>query len=283
MNIKQAVQFTAGRLRNASDTAQLDAELLVGSSCNKTRAQLLAYPEIELSATQIALLDKNVERRVLGEPIAYILGHKEFWSLDFTVTRDTLIPRPETEHLLEWVLENFSKNSFLKVADLGTGAGAIAIALAHARPHWILHATDQSPAALDVATHNALKHQIHNIKFFLGHWCEALIEKNYDLIISNPPYIATADPHLEQLKFEPLIALQAGHDGLDAIRIIIRQTHNYLNPGGYLVLEHGMGQGQTILSLLAAANYFHYEDHLDLAGIDRFVSASKPESCSNYS
>ena len=212
------------------------------------------------------------EKRLAGEPIAYILGKKEFWSLEFTIDEKVLIPRPETELLVEIILQIDS--SCINIADLGTGSGAIAIALAKERPNWQITATDISEEALEVARSNAQKLEIQNIEFYCGDWGEALPDKKYDVIVSNPPYIDKNDPHLKQgdVKFEPKIALESG-DGLSSIRKIIAQAKSRLKTNGLLVLEHGHDQSKAIQHLLQKYNYKDIVPHKDLANIYRAIMA----------
>lgn len=253
-----------------STTPRLDAELLLAHVLERPRSFLYTYPEQQLTdELQNCLLD-YIERRRQGEPIAYILGHKEFWSLEFTVSKDTLIPRPETEHIIEWALANLP-TSPATIADMGTGSGAIAIALAHERPQWLVHATDTSAAALNVAINNAAKHRIANIEFYLGPWFDALPNQRYTAIISNPPYIAAGDPHLQQLSFEPFNALCAADEGLAAFKIIIANAKRHLLPGGKLVLEHGYNQAEILAGLFAEAGFTYIESHCDLAQQTRFM------------
>lgn len=263
-------------LKNHSETPRLDAELLMTVCTNESREYLLTHAEEKLTLAQEKKLNTLVQRRIKGEPIAYILGHKEFWSLNLFVNKDVLIPRPETEHLIEWALENLPANEPLLIADLGVGSGAIALTLASERPHWKIHATDSSIRSLFLARRNAIAHQLFNIRYHWGDWCNALHTHHYNAIFSNPPYIPSNDPHLEQLKFEPRGALDGGQDGLDAIRIIISQAQNYLIPGGALIIEHGYDQEKEIITLMQQAGYENVQDHKDIAGLPRYVTGFKP-------
>ncbi len=275
MTTSEAIKKLTQQLKAHSPSAYLDAQLLVAKCINNTRTHLFAYPQQTLTHDQQAQLKKDMIRREQGEPMAYILGEKEFWSLYLKVTPDTLIPRPESEHLVEWLLTHLPADNTLKLADLGTGSGAIAIALAHERPNWQIDAIDESPKALDVAKHNADHHQLTNIHFYQGHWCNALSHQEYSAIVSNPPYIAADDPAMQSLRFEPQQALIAGIDGLDAILEIITQAKTYLIHGGCLVLEHGFEQQQQVLDLLINSGYKQVTGHTDLAGHARFVTAIK--------
>ncbi len=260
------------------ESSRLEAELLAAHVLNFTRAQLYARLDENLSEAQVTAIQNLVKRRLSHEPIAYILGHKEFWSLDLQVTPDTLIPRPETEDLVEWVLNHLSADKHLEIVDLGTGSGAIALALAHERPNWKIIATDRSEKALAVAKSNAQQLKINNVDFRLGSWCDALPSKKYPLIISNPPYIAEHDSHLELLQHEPLSALVANDSGIADLRTIIINAKNYMNNEAYLVLEHGYDQGQGVRKILLQEGYQQVETHLDLNGNERFTSSSWPKA-----
>ncbi len=273
MTIDEAIQQSKLALSAVSDSAQIDALALVSHCTHLTQAQLFAYPELTLSAAQAEQLQHCIKRRCGGEPIAYILGEKEFWSLSLEVTPDVLIPRPETEDMVDWVLKNFPKEQACLVADLGVGSGAIAIALAYERPQWTIHATDKYPNALAVAKRNAERYGLNNIAFYLGDWCQALPKRHYDIMISNPPYIAKDDSHLAQLSFEPVSALASGDDGLSAIKTITETVPQYLVKNGTLVIEHGFDQQAMIQRHLRLLGYSDITPHSDLANIPRFVSA----------
>ncbi len=219
--------------------------------------------------------EELVARRIAGEPVAYLVGCREFWSLPITVTRDTLIPRPDTETLVARALDVLPVESPLQIADMGTGSGAIAIAIAHERPACHLVATDNSAAALDVAASNALRLQLKNITFVTGDWCEALADRQFDLIISNPPYIPRADAHLDSgdVRFEPRAALAAGIDGLDDLTRIAACARRHLKRNGWLLLEHGYDQGEAVRALLAKFGYHDISCHPDDAGHERVAMA----------
>lgn len=273
MKIKTLLQQLNKQLQRCSFTPRLDAELLIAYALNKPRAYLYSHSDEDLNKDAEKSLMSLAKRLIKGEPIAYLLGKKEFYSLELTVNHDVLIPRPETECLVEWVLANIEESGELCVADLGTGSGAIAIALAHNRPHWQVLATDISDKALQVAKHNVEKHHLSNIECYLGNWCQALPEKKFDVIISNPPYIASKDPHLKALSYEPKQALVSGKYGLCDIPEIITQATHQLKNGGTLVLEHGYHQQVDIVLMFENAGYTHIETHNDLAEIPRFVTA----------
>jgi release factor glutamine methyltransferase len=268
-----ALQWASAELAAVSDIPALEAEVLLMHVLQVSRSHLHAWPERELtSARQTNFIDA-VQRCLQGEPIAYITGHREFWSLDLRVTRDTLIPRPETELLVEQVLAALALNDSAHrvVADLGTGTGAIALALATERPGWILHATDFMPATLAVARENAVRLHVDNVIFHQGDWCAALPLVKFDAIVSNPPYIALDDERIDHLVKlnEPHTALFSGADGLDALRQIIVEARNYLKSGGYLFLEHGSLQAAAVRYLFEKAGYTKVDLHRDLAGLER--------------
>lgn len=244
-----------------------DARLLLAEASGFSQASLIASPEKELPAEAEARFRDFAERRRKGEPVAYIVGHKEFYSLDLAVNPAVLIPRPETELLIELALQREFRNA----VDLGTGSGAIALALKKHRSSAKITAVEASAAALAVAQRNAAKHGLQ-VEFVHGQWLQSLA--TFDLIVSNPPYVAENDPHLADLGFEPRSALVSGGDGLDAIREICREARAHLNPGGWLLLEHGMGQDAAVRALLEGAGLESIATWPDLAGIPR-VSGGK--------
>ncbi|RLA11151.1 MAG: peptide chain release factor N(5)-glutamine methyltransferase [Gammaproteobacteria bacterium] len=260
----------------ADDGAQLEADLLLMAAIGCKREQLLMAGDDPLTDDQSRRLETLVERRVEGEPMAYILGKREFWSLELSVTPATLIPRPETERLVEIALQAVT-DQHASVADLGTGSGAIALALANERPHWQLVATDASQAALDVAIDNARALAVTNVEFRQGEWFMPLAGECFDLIISNPPYVADKDLCLQQgdTSQEPRTALAAGVDGLDDLRELIISAARFLLPGGQLLLEHGNDQRAELTRLLAAAGWQQIKCYEDLAGHDRCVLATR--------
>ncbi len=265
-------EILATKFLPGSTTPRLDLELLLAEVLQKPRSFLLAHSELELSCEQAKAFQILYKRRLGGEPMAYILGRKEFWSLVLTINDKVLIPRPETELLVELILQLDNPNA--KVADLGTGSGAIALALAKERPSWQITATDISEDALQVARFNAKKYQMPNIVFYCGDWCQVLPDEKFDVIVSNPPYLAQEDPHLKlgDVKFEPKTALVAG-DGLAAIKKIISQAKNKLRVNGVLALEHGYDQQSAIQKLLQQNGYQEITAYKDLAGIARVVVA----------
>jgi release factor glutamine methyltransferase len=246
-----------------------EARLLLASVTGFSEAAVLAHPERELSSEFMNAFKQQLARRRAGEPVAYILGHKEFYGLELMVNPAVLIPRPETELLVELALQR----DFSSVADLGTGSGAIALALKQQRPKARVVAVEASAAALAVAQRNATQHNL-DIEWRHGRWLEPLGAERFELIVSNPPYVAAGDPHLADLGFEPASALVAGADGLDAIREIVRGARERLAPGGWLLLEHGISQAPAVCDLLAGAGLEDRATWPDLAGIPR-VSGGK--------
>jgi len=259
--------------------SELEATLLLSRALEKPRTHLLAWPDKPLMSGQTERYEALLQRRLAGEPIAHITGEREFWSLLLEVTPDTLIPRPETELLVELALERIPRNAAFRIADLGTGSGAIAAAIGYERPACHIHATDLSAAALVVARRNFERLGLKNIVTAQGSWCEALDPTApFDLIVSNPPYIAEHDAHLTQgdLPREPRRALAAGADGLEAIRVIIADAPRHLVAGGILMLEHGFDQGPDVRRMLADAGFTGVATHRDLGGRERATLAVCP-------
>ena len=315
--IKTLLLLAASQLKAQgieAETAKLEAQLLLQHLINVNRAWLIAHENDALQANIHAAYRALINRRINGEPIAYILGVREFYGLNLKVTPATLIPRPDTETLVDAALAKIdlslapspqpsptrgegditaedgagfspspqrgrgvgerggvAGSGDITILDLGTGTGAIALAIAKHRSQVIVTATDASQAALNVAIENAENLQIANVKFILSDWLINLKGKKFDLIVSNPPYIEVADAHLKQgdLRFEPTSALASGTDGLDAIRTIINQAPQHLNTHGYLLLEHGYNQAESVASLLKQAEFSEIETLKDLGGINR--------------
>jgi len=278
MDIQNLLTSAAERLQSVSDSARLDAELLLCHVLGVNRTYLFTWPERELTDEQLKALEPLLARRQSGEPVAHILGRREFWSLELAVTADTLIPRPETELLVEAALERIPPDAEWQIADLGTGSGAIALAIASERPACHITAVERSPGALKVAQQNAEHLGICNIAFHLGSWFEPLTGQKYQLIVSNPPYIPNADPHLGEgdVRFEPTSALIAGEDGLDDIRYLVANAPQYLKAPGWLLLEHGYDQGKAVVDLLNQADYSAVEDLVDLQGHGRVAVGCQP-------
>jgi len=281
-----AAALTAAALRLAD--AKLDAggaapprreaELLLCAAAGVVRATLIAWPDRDLTLEQAARFEAWVTRRVSGEPIAYILGRCAFHGLELAVTPATLIPRPETELLVDWALEALPADRPLRCADLGTGSGAIAAALAHARPEWDIFAVDRSFEAVAVAAANARAYELRNLLPTCGSWLSAIAADSLDVIVANPPYVPAGDPHLFRgdLRFEPMSALASGPEGLDAIRLIIEDSRRCLRTGGSLAIEHGWDQADDVRTLLAAAGYDGISIQRDLCGHPRMATASYP-------
>ncbi len=269
MHIKQWVNEAAAQLSAVSQSPRLDAECLLAVWLQKPRSFLFAYPEYEFESD--AQLNSFFTRRLSGEPLAYIVGHKEFWSLSFEVTPDVLIPRPETECLVEWLISEYQRP--IKCADLGTGSGAIACALAHERADWEISATDLSPEALAIAIRNAKHLGCDQVQFYQGSWCHALPDQGYDVIVSNPPYIADTDDALEPhvRHYEPIKALIADRSGLSDIETIAAQARSYLTPNGAIVLEHGYQQAETVADILRQAGFERVINHQDFSDLPRFT------------
>jgi release factor glutamine methyltransferase len=248
-----------------------EAELLLLHVLGRERGWLFAHATDLLEPATAEAFAALLQRRIAGEPVAYLLGRRGFWTLDLAVSPATLIPRPETERLVELALERLPEGVPLRIADLGTGSGAIALALASERPLAQIVATDMSGDAIAVAAGNARQHALANVAFRQGSWHAPLAGERFDLIASNPPYIASDDPHLAQgdLRFEPATALASGHDGLDDIRLIIADAPAHLLPGGWLLMEHGWDQGEAIRALLEGAGFVEVETALDLEQRDR--------------
>lgn len=274
-SIALALRSVLSELAQVTEVPQLEAEVLLAYVLDVSRTHLHAWPEKMLTDSQQKKFLELINRRKLGEPIAYLIGRREFWSLDLEVTPAVLIPRPETELLVELVLKNIQAEQAV-IADLGTGSGAIALAIAHERPNWIVHATDESEAALAIAQRNAQRLNLRNVEFHQGHWCQALPKFQFDAIVSNPPYIAEEDPHLTQgdLRFEPRRALVSAGNGLQDIEQIILDARYYLKAAGLLFLEHGSQQAENIVSIFEKAGYTFTRTQQDLADLDRVTIAT---------
>lgn len=259
-------------LQDVSDSARLDAELLIAHVLDLPRTRFITQPDTPIDANQLDKVQATLAQRKQGVPVAYLIGSQHFWDVELAVTRDTLIPRPETEMLVETALTLFGAEQPIHIADLGTGSGAIAIAIAKARPKWQVLATDRYAPTLAIAQHNADNYQLNNIRFLQSNWFDQLApEQRFDMIISNPPYIPEHDPHLQQgdVRFEPHQALRSGEDGLDDIRHLISTSRDFLKPDGWLLLEHGYDQGVAVNALFAQAGYQQIQQQRDLGGHTR--------------
>ncbi|BCS46373.1 SAM-dependent methyltransferase [Pseudomonas amygdali pv. tabaci str. ATCC 11528] len=272
----------ASLLRSAelpdSPTARLDIELLLAAALGKPRSFLHTWPERIVSTEAALAFAGYLQRRCTGEPVAYILGQQGFWKLDLEVAPHTLIPRPETEMLVEAALELAPAFAPAKVLDLGTGTGAIALALANERQQWKVTAVDRVPEAVALAERNRQRLQLDNAQVLNSHWFSALEGQQFDLIISNPPYIADADPHLSagDVRFEPSSALTAGSDGLDDLRTIIADAPVHLSADGWLLLEHGYDQGPAVRELLIRHGFERIQTRRDLGEHERITFGCKP-------
>jgi release factor glutamine methyltransferase len=272
--LQQAIQQLAG-----VDNPRLEAEILLAHALQQSRTWLHARPEQHVTDTQWQQFHAMLARRIAGEPIAYVTGKRDFWDMELAVSKHTLIPRPETERLVELALERIPRDAAWQIADLGTGSGAIALAIARERPQCHLTATDLSAKALAVARDNAERLGVRNIRFRNSHWFETLGEMHFAMIVSNPPYIHPQDPHLQRgdLRFEPADALRSAADGLEDIRHIAAQARSHLAPPGWLLLEHGYDQGQAVKMLFTELGYQQVSVFQDLGENDR-VTLGKWES-----
>jgi release factor glutamine methyltransferase len=261
--------LSVGEALRASGIDAREARLLLAHATGFSEAAVIAAPEKALPQQMASRFAEMVARRERGEPIAYIVGEKDFYGLSLAVNPAVLIPRPETELLVELAL----RHDFDSLADLGTGCGAIALAIKRHRPHARVVAVESSAAALQVAKRNATRFAL-DIELRHGRWCEPLTGERFDVIVANPPYVAAGDPHLAELRYEPPEALVSGADGLDSIREIARAAPEHLKAGGYLFLEHGIGQDGAVRALLRQSGFGELETWPDLAGIPR-VSGGK--------
>ena len=270
-DIKSALKHATLALTPISPSARLDAELLLSTILHQSRTFFYTHPEYALTSLQEEQYQHLVAKRATGIPIAHLTGTREFWSLPLQVTKDTLIPRPETELLVELTLTLLTDTLSAKVLDLGTGSGAIALALASERPHWTLCAADKSQAALNIARENATCLEINNLSLHCSDWFDSIPKQHFNAIVSNPPYIAEHDPHLHQgdVRFEPLSALVSGKNGLDALLYLIQHSQNWLLPGGLLLLEHGFEQGSEVTTALKQHGYQDVQCWKDAQGHDR--------------
>jgi len=276
----------SAELSTVSDTPRLDVEVLLSHILDKDRSFLYTWPEYQLNEQQQQCFDSYFQRRRQGEPVAHIIGQREFWSLPFKVTPATLIPRPETELLVELALElpidegvegDTIEGDSTEVLDLGTGTGAIALALASEKNHWQITAVDAVPAAVQLAEENRqqlnikLPNRFANVQVFQSDWFAELKDQGFDVIISNPPYICEGNQHLKQgdVRFEPLSALVADKQGLSDLQAIINGAQTHLKPHGWLLLEHGFDQGAAVQEMMVNAGYESVATHTDLAGKDR--------------
>jgi release factor glutamine methyltransferase len=272
-----AALATAHRLRTVSDSWRLETEILLAAALDKQRDYLYTWPETELSHEQVQNFEQTMKRRGQGEPISYLLGKQEFWDIELLVNKDVLIPRPETELLVESAIALYKDRAAesLRVADLGTGSGAIALALAKTFPAWRVTAIDASAAALAVAQANSLRLELTNVEFKRASWCDGFDADQFDLIVSNPPYVAPDDAHLQQgdLRFEPSTSLISEEGGLADIKKIIDQSSAHLKEDAWLLLEHGYNQAADVQRIFTEAGFHKQLCRQDLAGLDRMTQA----------
>lgn len=271
IDIRKALEQGLLQLDKSNPESRLEVEILLCEVLKKNRAYLYAHPEQLINPCDLLLFNNYLKLRLQGMPIAYITGHREFWSLDLEVNQHTLIPRHETEKLIELALELMPNQAGTKVLDLGTGSGAIALALAKERPDWQIDACDQSFEALSVAKNNASLHGINNVTFYHSNWFEKIPRTTYQAIISNPPYIDPCDPHLNQgdLRFEPQSALVSSQEGFADLQYIIEQAYDWLLPNGLLLLEHGFQQKGRLAAILEKSGYMKIQCWQDMQGRDR--------------
>jgi len=255
------------------DVAYLEADILLAHCLEKPRSYLRAWPEKEASDAQVERLNMLLQRRLDGEPIAYLVGYKEFWDIRLIVSPATLIPRPETEHLVEHALNLLKPHHTSRVVDLGCGCGAIALAVAKNRPGCHVDAVDYSDEALAITRLNMRQLGLQNVDLIKSNWFAALHNKRFNLILSNPPYVAEDDPHLREgdVRFEPPMALIGGPDGLECIREIINRAPQHLLPGGWIMLEHGYDQASAVKNILINAEFQNVKSHTDLAKQERIT------------
>lgn len=258
-----------------NDVPRMEAEMLLAHTLGKERSYLRAWPEQVVPPEHMNQYRHHLGRRRQGHPIAYLTGRQEFWSLELAVNEHTLIPRPETELLVEHALENIPLDQHLDIADLGTGSGAIALAIAKERPRCRIHASDVSQDTLTVAENNARRHQLNNVRFYQGHWFDAFDQQRFHMVLSNPPYIAEHDVHLTQgdLRYEPRTALTCGLSGLEAIIQIVKSAKLFMHPNAWLYLEHGYQQADEIRKILIDQSYAAVKTLRDLNRHERVTQA----------
>ncbi|MFA6302834.1 MAG: peptide chain release factor N(5)-glutamine methyltransferase [Legionella sp.] len=271
INIRSALEQGLSQLNLNNTDARLEAEILLATALNSTRTYIYAHPEQELNPNQVTHYQNLIQQRAQGTPIAYLTGTRDFWSLTLNVNPHTLIPRHETERLVELALELIPDKPNTQILDLGTGSGAIALALAKEKPHWQIDACDRSQEALDTALGNAQKNGITSVNFYLSDWFKQIPPKRYHAILSNPPYIAEKDPHLNQgdLRFEPQNALVSGQDGFADLQYILEHALNWLLPSGLVLVEHGFEQKLKLKSIINGLGYKNAHTWQDMHGHDR--------------
>jgi len=278
VSISSALDDATARLGEVSESARLDAELLLARAIDMPRSFLFAHPEDALDDAALERLERTLQRRLAGEPMAYITGIKEFWSMELIVSPATLVPRPETELLVDVALRDIPRNAEWQVLDLGTGSGAIALAIARERQLCQVTAVDISTDALAVARENANQLTISNAEFLEGDWTAPVVNQKFKVIVSNPPYVASGDSALGALQAEPALALAAGEDGLDSISKIARDCCEIITDSGLLVLEHGADQRDKVAEILLSYGWQHIQCYDDFSGLPRVSSAHYPTS-----
>lgn len=278
LTIQKLLDTATHQLATTSESARLDAEVLLAFVLEKNRSYLRAWNDKVLDAPTVLQFETLISQRQNGVPIAYLTGTREFWSRNFFVSPDVLIPRPDTEILIEHCLEKIPTNAPFHILDLGTGSGIIAITLACERPNAKIIAVDASEGALNMAKKNAAFHHCQNVEFILSDWFSNVPQIKFDLIVSNPPYICESDEHLTQgdVRFEPQTALIAAENGLRDICHITQNAKSYLRQGGQLTFEHGYNQAQDVQSILKDAHFENVETHRDLAGQSRITTGFLP-------
>ncbi len=277
MNIQQALQQASLNLSDTSTTAILDAQVLLSYVLQCNTAHLAAWPEKELNKDQTTQYLGLIKQRSQGNPVAHLTQQREFWSLHFSVNDSTLIPRPETETLVEYILSVFGNNKNITLLDMGTGTGAIAISIASEKPSWEIIASELSSDALALAKHNSDFHQTNNVNLIQSDWFSNITRHDFDIIVSNPPYIADDDPHLQQgdVRFEPESALVSGDTGMDDIEHLCLHAKNYLKNDGYLIVEHGYNQQRQVAKCFTKNGFINIEQKQDLAGHIRMTAGKK--------
>ena len=277
LSIQDALNRGGEMLAARDENPRLEAALLLAHVLDVPRVRLHSHPEQPLEPSRSEAYFALIERRLKGEPIAYLTGRREFWSLELIVNRHTLIPRPETEQLVQLALERIPPRGALKILDLGTGSGAIALAIAGERPRCRVTATDVCRRALDVARANAQRLNISNVTFREGAWFAPVAAERFDVIVSNPPYVAQNDPHLlsGDLPAEPALALVAGPTGMEMITVLVREAPRHLHTQGWLLIEHGYNQGAEVADLLDNENYHQVRTWRDLAGKERITAGRR--------
>ena len=275
MRLDAAIADAVKRLSPISDSARLDAEIMLCQTIDMPRSYLFAHPEDELDDLSRDRFDTLLLRRLQGEPMSYITGTREFWSHELQVSPATLVPRPETELLVELALREIPRKAEWEILDLGTGSGAIAISIAAERPLCTITATDASTDALAIARQNVRQADLSNVTCLSGNWTDPVADKRFNIIVCNPPYVREDDEALKDLRFEPLSALASGEDGLDDIRVLATDCLSVLKDDGWFLMEHGADQKDDVAAVLKAEGWRDIRCHNDLAGLPRVTAARR--------